>query len=300
VRSLLLWATNRLRGCLADAPVGSAETPYLDSLLLLGLATGEPSERLMAFLPDEVEEAAVERFASYIERRCRGEPVSYIRGVKEFYGRAFIVSTAVLVPRPETELLVETALELANATRSSPERSSDAPLHVHDACTGSGCVAITLAFEQPELVVSASDIDPAVLGVARTNRDRLGVRSLPLWRSDLLDRLPAECAERNLARPVIITANPPYLTDSEYGMMKDRRWPEPERALRGGADGLDLVRRLAAQAMTLLPPHGYLIIEIGERQGPAAKQVLLDAGFEEAAIRSDLAGRDRVAVGRMD
>ncbi len=299
VRELLRWATSRLSECLREAPFGSGETPYLDSLLLLSFATGEPTERLLAMLPDTVDEKTVMRFVGLVAERCRGIPVSYIRGVKEFYGRDFVVSPAVLVPRPDSEILVEAALSLVD---QAAEREN---LHLHDACTGSGCIAVTIAAERPHVVVSASDIDPETLQIAAENRDRLlgpapaaDWTRLHLWQSDLLLGLRDECRRRGLENPGIITANPPYLTDTEYATLRASSWPEPEHALRGGRDGLDPLRRLAAQAVTALPPGGYLVVEIGPEQGTIACAILEERGFGEIEIRTDLAARDRVVLGR--
>ncbi len=290
VRRLLQWGTARLRTCLSGAPVGSAETPYLDSLLLLAFASGEPTERLMAFLPDELPPGSVSRFAELVDQRCTGMPVSYIRGTKEFYGRDFIVSPEVLVPRPDTEILTETALEIIDGfTGGAP--------HVHDACTGSGCVAITIAAERPSVTVSASDISPEALAIAQRNSNEiLSTRFDFLWRSDLLEDLEHNCAGLGLPKPGIITANPPYLTDTEYRIIQDSGWPEPEQALRAGVDGLDLIRRLAAQAVTVLPSGGYLVMEIGSSQGDHAAAILEELGFSKIDVRPDLAGRERVVV----
>jgi len=294
VRPLLSWATGRLRSCLERAPRGSAETPYLDALLLLGVASGEPTERLMASLPDEVTVKTVERFAALVEKRCTGMPISYIRGVKEFYGREFLVSPAVLVPRPDTEVLVQTVLELLDG-RSGP------PGHVHDTCTGSGCIAVTLAAERPALTVSASDLSGDALALARRNADRLvGPDRISVWRSDLLAGLPRQCERRNLPRPHVITANPPYLTDTEYGAMRDAGWPEPRLALAGGPDGLGILRQLADEAVTRLPEGGYLVVEIGPEQAATGTAILAGRGFPEVMVRQDLAGRDRVLVARRE
>jgi release factor glutamine methyltransferase len=292
VRRLLSWATARIRACLEGATAGSADTPYLDALLLLSLASGEPTERLMAFLPDELPERTVLSFAGLVEERCAGTPVSYIRGTKEFYGREFVVSPAVLVPRPDTETLVETVLELLDAWDGSPP-------HLHDACTGSGCIAVTLAAEAPTLQVTASDVSDAALAVARRNAERLvGADRVGIWLSDLLDRLPGACTARGLVPPRIITANPPYLTDTEYEAMRDSGWPEPGLALAAGADGLDYVRRLAAEAVTQLAPDGYLVVEIGPAQGESGTEIVSGCGFAEVTVRKDLAGRDRVLIAR--
>ncbi len=300
VRDVLQWATSELRRCLKDAPLGSADTPYLDALLLLSLATGEPTERLLASLPEEVSEDALGRFVRLLDRRCRGTPVSYIRGIKEFYGREFSVNPAVLVPRPDSELLVETALEALDSLAMVTDT-----LHLHDAFTGSGCIAITIAAERPGIVVSGSDIDDSALLVAAANRTRLlapvadpPADRVPLWRSNVLDAAAHECRIRRLPTPQIVAANPPYLSDTEYEGLRRSSWPEPERALRGGSDGLDLFRKLAHQAVTLLPPLGYLVSEVGSQQGVIGARILAEAGFRDVEVRQDLAGRDRVLIAR--
>jgi len=298
VRAALRWASERIGACLAHAPAGSAETPYLDALVLLSHALGEPTERVMASLPDELAPEPSARFAGYVEQRCAGLPVSYIRGVKEFYGREFVVSPAVLVPRPETEVLVEEALRLVDLLAATARSPAAAPLHVHDACTGSGCVAATIAGERPSIRVSASDVDENALVIARTNASRLTADRVAIWQSDLLARLADESARRELPTPQIITANPPYLTDTEYTTMREAGWPEPARALAGGDDGLAVVRELAAQAVTALPHGGYLVSEIGPEQGAAGRAVFETAGLVDTRVRADLAGRDRVVTGR--
>ncbi|MFW5684885.1 MAG: peptide chain release factor N(5)-glutamine methyltransferase [Spirochaetota bacterium] len=294
VRELLAWASARIRAELADSdPAGSADTPYLDAMVLLATARGETTERLMASMPDPVDRAARDRFVGFVTQRCSGVPVSYIRGTKEFFGREFIVSPSVLVPRPETEQLVELALEIADTI--TREHASCEPIHVHDCCTGSGCVALTVAAERPSLLVTASDISEAALEVAAAN-GRVIAPDVAFHRSDLL-----ETVSRNdsaiAPRPRIITANPPYLTDTEYERMRAAEWPEPPEALRAGPDGLDLIRRLAGEAVTILPRVGYLIVEIGRDQGEAGCSILREAGFSSAVVHQDLGARDRVLIG---
>lgn len=305
VRSALRWATGQIRACLGGAPEGSAETPYLDALVLLAHAMGEPTERVMASMPDELPGAASERFAAYVEQRCAGAPVSYIRGMKEFYGREFLVSPAVLVPRPDTEILVEEALRLVDlvggdepAPAHATAEPGASPLHVHDACTGSGCVAITIAAERPTIRVSASDVSGDALSVARRNAERLAGERVAIWHSDLLAALAEESARRDLPAPRIITANPPYLTDTEYRKMRDAGWPEPAQALAAGDSGLSIIRALAREAVTAVPHGGYLVLETGPEQGAAGRSILEGAGFTDVRVSTDLAGRDRVVSGR--
>ncbi|MFW5738602.1 MAG: N5-glutamine methyltransferase family protein [Spirochaetota bacterium] len=225
--------------------------------------------------------------------------------MKEFYGREFLVSPAVLVPRPDTEILVEEALRLVDlvvSAEATPARGTAepgaSPLHVHDACTGSGCVAITIAAERPAIRVSASDVSEDALSVARRNAERLAGERVAIWHSDLLAALAEESARRGLPAPRIITANPPYLTDTEYGRMRDAGWPEPAEALAAGETGLSIVQTLAHEAVTALPHGGYLVLETGPDQGTAGRSILEGAGFADVRVRTDLAGRDRVVSGR--
>ncbi len=274
------------------------ETPLLDATLLLSEALGKSKELLLACLPDPVEEEGLQRFQSFLQMRCSGLPVSYIRRKKEFYSLEFYVDERVLVPRPETELLVEEALTILKA---------DSGLRrVHDACTGSGCVAIALKSCLPGLEVSASDFLPEALEVAAINIRRLlrapdrgrfaGPRlrrrsPIRLHRSDLLSRVPG--------RYDLITANPPYLSDLEAENMKKAGWPEPQIALHGGADGTDLLLRLIRQASRKLSSSGYLLLEAAAGQMKTLAGELAAQGFEEIVVVPDLAGRDRLIRGRL-
>lgn len=277
----------------ASATLGSkgVDTPYLDALVLLCHTLNVTKERLLSDLREEIPERSLHILRDSVAQRLDGLPVSYIRGVKEFYGREFHVDRRVLVPRPDTEILVETALALA-ASNPSIRR-------VHDCCTGSGCVAITLKAERPQLSVSASDISAEAIAVAAENAARLlGTRAsgrpqaadLPLFCSDLLESVP--CAFD------LITANPPYLTSGEYAAMRDSGWPEPQNALDGGDDGLDLVRRLVPAAMECLNQNGYLCVETADPQTDSARTIMVNAGFADVVTHRDLAGRGRVTVGR--
>jgi len=164
---------------------GEVETPLLDATVLLSEALGVSKERLLASLPDPLPEEPYRRFRGFLDRRLSGHPVSYIRGRKEFYSLEFLVDERVLVPRPETELLVEEALRLLP---DGPPRGRG--FRVHDACTGSGCVAIALKHSLPELEVSASDLSRGALAVARANARRLLApgAGLRFYRTDLLSR----------------------------------------------------------------------------------------------------------------
>jgi len=294
IRALLKHAAEEISESLAHAPEGSAETPYLDAIVLLCDATGFPRERLLAMMGDPIDENAVKRFDSLIASRCTGKPISYVRGTKEFFGREFVVNEHVLVPRPETEHLVEYALNLAD--RLGPTAS----YHLHDCCTGSGAIAITIAAERAGLEVTASDLSPEALTVSKRN----AVRLLPtgsevlFFASNLLSGLDLRITNGELPRPTVITANPPYLTQDEYQKLREAQWPEPEIALSAGLSGLDIITRLVSDAARLLAPGGYLITEIGAEQGPATRSLFRQAGYVEIEVVRDLARRDRICAGR--
>jgi len=258
------------------------DTPLLDATVLLGEALGLSKEQLLARPEAPVEEEGWKRFQEYLDRRCRGVPVSYIRRKKEFYSLEFYVDERVLVPRPDTEVLVEEALRVLDRRRG--------PRLVHDACTGSGCVAIALQHSRPELLVSASDRSAAVEEVFRLNCRRLLGRELPFLRSDLLKQVPGPYD--------LITANPPYLRDREVQDMGKVGWPEPREALAGGPDGTALLAALIRQAPARLAPRGFLLLEADPSQAAFARQRLLAAGFLEVEAVTDLGGRPRVVRGR--
>jgi HemK-like putative methylase len=190
------------------------------------------------------------------------------------------VDERVLVPRPETETLVESVLDLAGRKRSL--RS------LHDACTGSGCIAIACAASLPSMEVSVSDISAAALEVCAANCRRLLGKELPATQSDLLDGVSG--------RFDVITANPPYLTDEEVEAMLARRWPEPRLALAGGPDGAAVARRLLRQAKKHLSAGGSLFMEIAPAQSAPLCAELEEAGYQRVRVIRDLSGRDRVVA----
>lgn len=281
-----------------------SDTPFLDASLLLAGVLGLSREALLARGGEELPGDAEAEYSRFLDRRARGESVAYLLGYKEFYGRAFRVDPRVLVPRPDTEILVEAALE--SAARLA-ERLRDAVwgigsdagpytgLRVHDAFTGSGCVGITLAAELLGAEVSLSDISRDALDVAERNAQDLLKRRLNLTLCDVLDAV---------AGPFdLISANPPYVTRSETDRMlgsasgASPATTEPRSALDGGLDGLRFYRRLVPEAEKRLAPGGVLAVEIGDEQGTAVADILGGQGFRGVEILPDLAGRDRVVRG---
>jgi release factor glutamine methyltransferase len=256
----------------------SSTTPRLDAELILAYLLGWPRARLLAERDHPVASALAEEFTGLLARRAGGEPVAYLLGHKEFYGLDFVVDRRVLVPRPETELLVELALAAA-AGRAGP-------LRVADIGTGSGAIAVALAVHLPQARIDAVDISAAALEVARANvaRHGLGAR-VRLLEGDLLAPLEGQYD--------LIVSNPPYtiLAEVEPNVLAH----EPHLALEGGADGADLYRRIFAQAPAHLRHGGALLCEIGAWQG-AIVAGLARAAFPAAEVRvsRDLAGHERI------
>lgn len=229
-------------------------------------------------------EAQLQAVREGLKRLAAGEPLQYVLGDVEFMGHVLRVDRRVLIPRPETEQVVERALA-AGVPLAGP-----APV-LADVGTGSGCVAIALALAVPAATVLASDIDPEAVQVAVSNAAALGVGGRVHVR---LDDLLGAAGEASLD---LVVANLPYVASGECDRLDPRvRDFEPRRALDGGVDGLDLIRRLAGQAARALRPGRLLVLEIGHDQGSAVKQILEAAGFEAVRVERDLAGHDRIAL----
>ncbi|HEU5103744.1 MAG TPA: peptide chain release factor N(5)-glutamine methyltransferase [Roseiflexaceae bacterium] len=275
----------------------SSPTARLDAELLLAHVLAWPRARLLAEGRMRLEQRQDSIFRDLVARRAALEPIAYLVGHKEFYGLDFFVDPRVLVPRPETELLVELALRFARQ-RTNDERPNEiesaalvlgpASLLLADVGTGSGAIAVALAVHLPMARLIAIDISPAALELARQNVERHGVAErVRLLQGDLLDPL---------GDPVdLIVSNPPYtiLEEIDEGV---RRY-EPRLALDGGADGLELYRRLLALAPAKLRPGGAVLLEIGATQAAAVTELAREA-FPKASvsIHQDLAGRDRVVI----
>jgi release factor glutamine methyltransferase len=253
----------------------------LEAELLLARALGKDRAWLYAHSSDPVETAVSRHFSELVSRRADGEPVAYILGHREFFGREFQVTPAVLIPRPETELLVELSLGL-----DLPERCK-----VVDVGTGSGCIALSLAAEQPQWQIWATDISPEALTVARTNREALGLDRVEMHPGDLLNPVADQ-------RFDLIVSNPPYVASGDRHLEQGDLRFEPDTALASGNDGLDTIKRLIWQACQALNPGGWLLIEHGHDQGQEVRALLSEAGFEGIDTRRDLASIERVSLGR--
>lgn len=285
---LLTYREALIRG--RDALNTVSDTPYLDAVLLLCFAAGLTKDKLLAMNPDPVDAEIQKNYDCYITRRADGEFVAHITGTKEFFGLDFIVSRDTLIPRPDTEILVEDALNCINELESS--NPSDT-LSILDVCTGTGCVAIAIADNAPQdSQITGVDISPMALKIARQNGKRLAPRVTWL-ESDLFDALNPEKNKFH-----IIVSNPPYVTTDDTNEMFSRKWPEPRLALDGGNDGLDLIRIIIKKSLDYLENDGYLLIEASDDEAEAIARLFSEAGFLDVRHSCDLAGRRRVTRGR--
>ena len=268
-------ARDAVDGAQTAIAAGGSPTARLDAELLVAAALGVGRDRLYVDCDLAVGGPAVRVLQSFVRRRAVDrEPIAYILGRRGFRHLDLAVDAAVLIPRPETELLVEVGLELPPGAR------------VLDLATGCGAVALALASERPDLHISASDLSPAALAVARANAARLGL-AVAFAAGDLLDGPEGPFDG--------VLANLPYIPTAELARLEPEvARHEPRLALDGGDDGLDLIRRLVAQSAAI----GFLALEIGAGQAAAVERLLGDAAFTAVDRRPDLAGIDRVIVGR--
>lgn len=255
-----------------------SESPRLDAELLLAHALGLTRSALLARLHEDL---PAPEFESLVERRKAHEPVAHILGEWEFFSLPVYTQRPILVPRPETEHLVEAVLAFIG----------DRPARFLDLCTGTGCVAVAIAANAPAGRGVATDIQPAAVALARRNVERHGLESrVRVYEGDLFDALPPEEAAFDA-----ICANPPYVADAEWNILApDIRLHEDPRALKAGPDGLDLIRRIADGAPRWLRPGGLLALEIGDGQYDAVARLLEARGYGDVGFRKDLAGIRRI------
>ncbi|HET9595620.1 MAG TPA: peptide chain release factor N(5)-glutamine methyltransferase [Anaeromyxobacteraceae bacterium] len=256
------------------------DAPRLTAEVLLAHALGCDRVRLYLDFDKPLGAQELERYRALVRRRAEGEPTAWLTGVREFHGRPFASDARALVPRPETELLVEAALA------ALPERGS-----ALDLCTGTGCVGVTLALERPGARVVSVDLSEDALALARENSARLGA-AVELLRGDLFAPLaPGD-------RFHVVAANPPYVPTGELAGLSREVRREPRLALDGGPDGLAVARRIVAGAAAWLLPGGTLALEMHESHVEALPALCRAAGFARAEARRDLAGLPRLCLAR--
>lgn len=262
-----------------EAAGAPAEQAMVDAGVLMRGLLGWSLADWLLHQQRPLDQAQFDHFDRLVARRTTGEPVAYLLGAREFYGRTFRVSDAVLIPRPETELLVDRAMAWLR---------DRGPAQVVDVGTGSGCIAVTLALECPQIEMQATDVSAAALAIAEANATRLGAR-VRWHHTNLLDQVAAPLD--------LIVSNPPYVPEGDRAeLMRDVRDFEPAAALFGGGDGLDVIRQLLPQAWARLVPGGGLMMEVGAGQRAAVTSLLVESTFRDVTWWQDLQGIDRVVT----
>lgn len=276
----LAWAQRELSEA-SDSPQADAETLLA---ALLGIERGQ----LPANRGNPLEAATVLRFASWLERRKSGEPVAYITGRQGFWTLDLAVDSSVLIPRPDTETLVEWALAIL---KQSVKTSTARAPRIADLGTGSGAIALALAQAHPEAAIVATDISADALELAGVNARAHGIGNVEFRGGRWLEALDAATAEFDL-----IVSNPPYIAEGDAHLAALRY--EPRLALTAGADGLGAIREIVAAAPAYLGPSAWLLLEHGHDQGAAVRGLMQGAGFVDVTTRADFGGNERVSGGR--
>lgn len=272
ISAVLATATSRLTGV--------SDSARLDAEILLARSINMPRSYLFAHPEETLDEIALQRLTETIDRRLNGEPMAYITGIKEFWSLELLVTSATLVPRPETELLVDLAL------REIPRAAS---WQILDLGTGSGAIAVAIAGERPCCDITAVDASSEALAVAIQNTRRLDLPNVTCIEGDWV----VPVADRSFR---VIVSNPPYVGDSDAAL--DALRAEPNLALASGPDGLDAIRRLARDCMPIIDNDGLLILEHGNEQQDAVAEILGSNGWRDIACFDDYAGNPRVTSAR--
>lgn len=261
---------------------GHSPSAALDARVLLAHLLGKPETFLFTWPEHEPTDSQQRQFREWIARRRDGVPVAHLVGRREFYGHEFLVSPDTLIPRPDTELLVDLALELL---------PGNLPQRLADLGTGTGAIAISLGLARPQWTVLAVDFTVAILDLAERNVRRFGATNVQVRQSSWCRDLPGQYHA--------LVSNPPYIAENDPHLDEGDVRYEPRSALTAGADGLDDIRVLIEQAPSRLLPGGWLLLEHGYDQGDAVRALMAAGGFSDVQTRRDLGDRERVTLGRM-
>jgi len=278
VQQLLTWTTKHFTG-------KSIESPSVEARILLAHVLGCRPLDVLTRYEEEPTTPQRSRYRELIQKRTEGCPVAYLVGTRDFYLLSYDVNSAVLIPRPDTETLVEAALTLLKHHPTA---------RVLDVGTGSGCIAVSLAHQAKQAHITAVDISPEAAAVARQNAGKHGVTDrVTVVVGDLFAPLPAG------AKYQLIVSNPPYISPAEIATLEVQvKDYEPRLALDGGPDGLAFYRRFARDAAQYLVPHGTLMVEVGHTQDAAVRALLAEYGWQAIESRKDMAGHHRVVTAR--
>ncbi|TDV69756.1 peptide chain release factor N(5)-glutamine methyltransferase [Pseudomonas sp. LP_7_YM] len=268
---------------LRNAELPDSPTARLDVELLLAAALGKPRSFLHTWPERIVSTEAAQAFAGYLQRRRTGEPVAYILGQQGFWSIDLEVATHTLIPRPETEMLVETALELLPGAIAH---------RLLDLGTGTGAIALSLAKDRPQWEVTAVDRVQEAVELAERNRRRLHLDNAQVLHSHWFSAVEGQRFDLILSNPPYVAASDPHLAEGDVRF-------EPSSALVSGPDGLDDLRLIVSQAPVHLASDGWLLLEHGHDQGPAVRDLLLGHGFEQIQTRRDLGDHERITFGRV-
>ncbi|HFD87483.1 MAG TPA: peptide chain release factor N(5)-glutamine methyltransferase [Gammaproteobacteria bacterium] len=261
----------------------SSDSPRLDAEILLCHLLNKPRSHLFTWPEQVLEPKLVETFLKLVQRRCAGEPVAYLTGQQEFWSLQLKVSPAVLIPRPDTELLVELALQWPANT----------PLDVLDLGTGSGAIALALASERPAWRITATDQSEEVLNIARDNAGRHQLSNVRFNQGSWYQAVTSQTFD-------LIVSNPPYIPAADPHLATGGLQFEPEQALVSGVIGLDDIEAIAGEAVRYLNDNGWLLVEHGYDQGTAVRQIFERHGLETVRTELDLEGRERVTLGTLN
>ncbi len=257
-----------------------SDSPQLDAEILLSHCIAKPRSHIRAWPEKKLTEAELNQFQTLLKKRRQGKPIAYLTGSREFWSRDFLVSDQVLIPRPDTELLIELAL-----TRLKQNQSAK----ILDLGCGAGIIAITLALELKTLKVLASDISDAALSIAQQNAERLGANNIELLKSNWFSEIRPQAFD-------MIISNPPYIAETDPHLINGDVAHEPRLALIAAQNGLQDINAIAEQAINFLKPNGHLLIEHGYEQQSAVQSILLKNQYQHIETHQDLAGNPRATT----